>query len=44
MKDMYKPKKDVSIHGLPIKLQVLGVKLLPHKLIMQIWMKQQKHV
>ena len=43
MKDMYKPKKDVSIHGLPVKLQVLGVKLLPHKLIMRIWMKQQKH-
>lgn len=44
MKDMYKPKKDVSIHGLPVKLQVLGVKLLPYKLVMHIWMKQQKHL
>lgn len=41
--DLYHTKKDVSIHGLPVKLQVLGVKLLPHKLIMEIWMKQQKH-
>jgi len=41
IKDMYKRKKDVSIHGLPVKLQVLGVKLLPHSLIMKIWLKQQ---
>lgn len=41
--DLYHTKKDVSIHGLQIKLQVLGVKLLPHKLVMNIWMKQQKH-
>ena len=41
--DLYHTKKDVSIHGLPIKLQVLAVKLLPHKLVMNIWMKQQKH-
>ena len=43
MKDMYKKHKDVSIHGLPIRLQVLGVKLMPHRLVMKIWMKQQKH-
>lgn len=43
IKDLYHTKKDVSIHGLPVKLQVLAVKLLPHKLIMNIWMKQQKH-
>lgn len=42
LKDMAKGK-DVSIHGLPIRAQVLAVKLLPHKLIMKIWMKQQKH-
>lgn len=42
MKDMYK-NKDVSVHGLPIKLQVLAVKLLPHRLVMKIWMKQQNH-
>lgn len=43
VRDLYHTKKDVSIHGLPVKLQVLGVKLLPHKLVMNIWMKQQKH-
>lgn len=43
IKDLYQTKKDVSIHGLPVKMQVLAVKLLPHKLIMNIWMKQQKH-
>ena len=32
----------MSIHGLPVKLQVLGVKLLPHSLVMKVWMKQQK--
>lgn len=41
--DLYHTKKDVSIHGLQIKLQVLAVKFLPHKLVMNIWMKQQKH-
>ena len=43
IKDLYHTKKDVSIHGLPVKLQVLAVKFLPHKLVMNIWMKQQKH-
>lgn len=43
IRDMLRGKKDVSIHGLPVKAQVLGVKLLPHRLIMKIWMKQQKH-
>lgn len=35
--------KDVSVHGLAIQAQVLAVKLLPHRLVMKIWMKQQKH-
>lgn len=43
IKDLYHSKKDVSIHGLQIKLQVLAVKFLPHKWVMNIWMKQQKH-
>ena len=43
IRDLYHTKKDVSIHGLQIKLQVLAVKFLPHKLVMDIWMKQQKH-
>ena len=42
LKDLYRSKKDVSIHGLPVKLQVLGVKLLPHSLVMKVWMNQQK--
>lgn len=42
LKDLYKSKKDISIHGLPVKLQVLGVKLLPHSLVMKVWMNQQK--
>ena len=42
LKDLYKSKKDFSVHGLPIQLQVLGVKFLPHKLVMKIWMNQQK--
>ncbi len=42
LKDM-KRGKDVSIHGIPVKLQVLAVKLLPHSLVMKIWLKQQGH-
>ena len=42
LKDMRRGR-DVSIHGLPVKLQVLAVKLLPHSLVMKIWLKQQKH-
>ena len=42
LKDLYKSKKDCSIHGLPVKLQVLGVKLLPHRFVVDIWLKQQK--
>ena len=42
LKDLYKSKKDVSIHGVHAQLQVLGVKLLPHKLVMDIWLNQQK--
>ena len=42
LKDLYKSKKDMSIHGLPVILQVLGVKLLPHKFVMKTWMNQQK--
>jgi short-subunit dehydrogenase len=42
LKDLYKTKKDVSIHGLPIRNQVRLVKFLPHSLVMKIWMHQQK--
>ena len=42
LRDLYRSKKDISIPGLGVKLQVLGVKLLPHKLVMKTWMNQQK--
>ncbi len=42
LKDLYRSKKDSSIHGLPVKLQVLLVKLVPHRLVMDIWLNQQK--
>ena len=42
LKDLYHSRKDYSIHGLPIQLQVLGVKILPHWLVMNIWQNQQK--
>ena len=42
LKDLYHSKKDYSIHGLPVKLQVLGVKLLPHSMVMNTWLNQQK--
>ncbi len=41
LRDM-KRGKDVSIHGKAAQLQVFAVKLLPHKLIMKIWCRQQK--
>lgn len=42
LRDAYKTKKDLSIHGFQVKAQVLLVKLLPHRLVMWIWKKQQK--
>lgn len=41
LKDM-KKGKDVSICGAQIRVQVRATKLLPHKLVMAIWCKQQK--
>ncbi len=41
VKDM-KRGKDVSVCGASIRGQVLLTKLLPHKLVMNIWCKQQK--
>ena len=43
LKDLYKTKKDYSVHGLPIKAQVLLVKCLPHSIVMRIWQAQQKN-
>ena len=33
--------KDVSVCGFPVRAQVLLVKLLPHRLVMRIWCRQQ---
>lgn len=35
--------RDVCVPGFRIKAQVLLTKLLPHRLVIKIWMKQQKH-
>ena len=42
LKDLYRTKKQVSIHGFQVKAQVLLVKILPHSLVMKIWLNQQK--
>ena len=42
LKDLYKTKKDYSIHGFPVKFQVFLVKLVPHRFVMDIWLNQQK--
>lgn len=42
LRDLYRTKKDYSIHGFPIRAQVRLTKLLPHSLVMNIWLSQQK--
>lgn len=41
VRDM-KKGKDVSVCGFSIRMQVLATKLLPHRIVMNIWCKQQK--
>ncbi len=41
--DLYRTRKPVSVHGFPVRMQVRLVKLLPHSLVMKIWLQQQKH-
>ena len=41
LRDM-KKGKDISICGFSVRAQVFFTKLLPHKLVMRIWCKQQK--
>ncbi len=41
LRDMDKGK-DVSIVGFPIRAQVFFTKLLPHRLVMKVWLRQQK--
>lgn len=40
--DLYRTRKEVSIHGFPVRMQVRLVKLLPHSLVMSVWQNQQK--
>ncbi len=42
LKDLYRTSKQVSVHGWLPKGQRLLVKLLPHSLVMNVWMQQQK--
>ena len=42
LKDLYKTKKDYSIHGFSVRMQVRFVKLLPHSMVMNTWLSQQK--
>ena len=42
LKDLYRSRKDYSVHGFPVRMQVRLVKLLPHSLVMKTWLKQQK--
>ena len=42
LNDLCHSKKDCSIHGFPVKFQVFLVKLLPHSLVMNTWLNQQK--
>ena len=42
LKDLYKTRKDYSIHGFSVRMQVRMVKLLPHSIVMNTWLNQQK--
>ena len=42
LRDLYNTRKDYSVHGLPIRNQVRAVKLVPHRIVMNIWENQQK--
>ena len=41
LKDM-KRGRDVSVCGAPVRVQVCATKLMPHRIVMEIWCKQQK--
>ena len=42
LRDLYRSKKDYSVHGFPVRMQVRLVKLLPHSMVMRTWLSQQK--
>lgn len=42
LRDMSRDR-DVSVLGFPERMRMIGTKLLPHRLVMRIWCRQQKH-
>ena len=42
IRDLYNPKKDISCYGFVNNFQKVLTKILPHKLVMKVWMNQQK--
>ena len=42
IKDLYNSKKDISCYGFVNRFQKILTKILPHKLVMKVWMHQQK--
>ena len=42
LKDLYRSRKDYSVHGFPTRMQVRLGKLLPHSMVMNTWLSQQK--
>ena len=42
LKDLYRSRKDYTVHGFPTRMQVRLVKLLPHSMVMNTWLSQQK--
>lgn len=42
IKDLYNPKKDISCYGFINNFQKILTKILPHKLVMKVWMNSQK--
>jgi len=42
IKDLYNPKKDISCYGFVNNFQKILTKILPHKLVMNVWINGQK--
>ena len=42
IKDLYNSKKEVSCYGFMNRFQRILTKMMPHKLVMKVWMSQQK--
>lgn len=42
LKDLYRSRRDYSVPGFQVRAQTWLVKILPHSLVMTIWLHQQK--